>query len=55
LNKKEYDSLYRKEHYRKLGIDLPKETVEKFKSKCAEKGKTMAEVIKAAIDKFIQE
>ena len=46
---------YNKKVYSSLGFQFKKELVQAFKEKCAEKGVTHAEVVKKAIEDFLNE
>ncbi len=51
----EVKARWNKKHYTQIVASVPKELAEKFKKKCVEKNVSQAAVIKAALEKFIQE
>lgn len=46
---------YKKKVYGVIKCSLPKDLVEEFKEKCAEKGIPQAQVIKKAVENFLEE
>ncbi len=46
---------YNQKTYDTISIRVPKETAEQFKEKCAERGVSQAQVIKAAIQSFLEQ
>jgi len=45
---------YNKKVYSRIAYQLPKELVAEFKAKCKEEGVSQAQVIKEAIEAFLQ-
>lgn len=52
FNQKEYINQYKKEHYSKLSVDLPKETKQELIDLCNKKGITIKQFIIDAIEKL---
>lgn len=46
---------YNEKTYTIISASIPKEKAAAFKSKCAEKGIAQAQIIKRAIDQFLEE
>ena len=46
---------YNQKTYSQIVISVPKETAAKFKAKCAESGTPQAQVLKKAINDFLDE
>lgn len=46
---------YNSKVYSRIGVQLPKDLVAKFKEKCEEYGVSQASVIREAIEKFLKE
>lgn len=46
---------YNDKVYSRIGYALPKDLVAQFKEKCEEKGISQASVIRAAIEKFLED
>lgn len=44
---------YKKKHYTRIPLDVPKETAQQFKDKCKAEGTTCGAVLKAAIEEFL--
>lgn len=51
----EVKNRYNKKVYTQIAASVPKEMAAAFKAKCAETGIPQAQVIKAAIEKFLNE
>ena len=54
FNQKEYIQKYKKEHYSKLSIDLPKQTKQELIEICNRRGITIKKFILEAIEKAKQ-
>ena len=50
----EVKARYNKKTYDVISVRVPKETAEAFKAKCSAEGIPQAQIIKQAIDKFLQ-
>ncbi len=50
----EVKARYNKKTYDVISVRVPKETAEAFKAKCSAEGIPQAQIIKQAIEKFLQ-
>lgn len=52
FNKKEYISNYKKEHYSKLSVDLPKDVKDELIQLCSKKGITIKQFVLDAMSRL---
>jgi predicted DNA binding CopG/RHH family protein len=50
----EVKTRYNQKNYDVIAVRVPKETAEAFKAKCAAEGVPQAQIVKKAIDAFLQ-